>query len=235
MAFAGWIIESVYRSCRDKKFVNAGFLSGPFLPIYGFGAVIMTIINTELQKFPLILSWTITLLSPTILEYFGSWIMEKTFKLKLWDYKDERLNLNGRICLKFSIIWAVLAVLHILIIQPVIFKRIMILGPYYSHFIVGGLFAYFMFDLNYSIRSIINFNEFQNDLLKLIEKGEQYIPAFDFISNDEDTDKKLPNELRGLLKPINAFPNLEKSFKEKTFILPRWVNEILEEKYKNKR
>jgi uncharacterized membrane protein len=94
----------VYRSFKENKFVNAGFLSGPFLPIYGFGAVIMTFINTEVQKFPLILSWVITLLSPTILEYFASWIMERIFKLKLWDYKNEPLNLNGRICLKFSII-----------------------------------------------------------------------------------------------------------------------------------
>jgi uncharacterized membrane protein len=77
-----------------------------------------------------IISWIITVLSSTVLEYFGSWIMEKTFKLKLWDYKNEILNLNGRICLKFSIIWTFLAVIYILIMQPVIFKRIMILGLY---------------------------------------------------------------------------------------------------------
>jgi uncharacterized membrane protein len=65
MAFAGWIIETIYRSCSEKKFVNAGFLSGPFLPIYGFGAVIITSINVEVQKFPIILSWVVTLLSPT--------------------------------------------------------------------------------------------------------------------------------------------------------------------------
>jgi uncharacterized membrane protein len=234
MSFTGWIIESVYRSYQEKKFVNAGFLSGPFIPIYGFGAVIITIINMELQKFPVVLSWTITLLSPTVLEYFVSWIMEKTFKLKLWDYKNERLNLNGRICLKFSIFWAVLAAIHILFMLPGMIKRIMILGPYYSHFIAGGLFAYFMLDLNHSARSIINFKEFQNNLLKLIEKGGKYIPAFDFISNDKDANKKLPNEFRRLLKPINAFPNLRKSFKEKTFVLPKWINEILEKKYKNK-
>jgi uncharacterized membrane protein len=228
MAFSGWIIETIYRSFTEKKFVNAGFLSGPFLPIYGFGTVIMTFINTEVQKFPLILSWVITVLSPTMLEYFASWIMEKIFKLKLWDYRDEPLNLNGRVCLKFSIIWAFLSVVHILIIQPRIFKRIMILGPYYSHFIAGGLFMYFILDLNHSIRSIINFKEFQNNLLKLIEKGEKYIPTFDFISNDKDIRNKLPNEIRRLLKPINAFPNLRKSFKEKLFVFPKWINEILE-------
>jgi uncharacterized membrane protein len=54
--------------------------------------------------------------------------MEKTFKLKLWDYSTERLNLNGRICLKFSMIWAFLAVVHILIIQPLVFNRMNLRG-----------------------------------------------------------------------------------------------------------
>jgi uncharacterized membrane protein len=116
----------------------------------------MTFINTEVQKFPLMLSWIITLLSPTILEYFASWIMEKIFKLKLWDYRNEPLNLDGRVCLKFSMIWAFLAVIHILIIQPRIFKRIMIPGPYYSHFIAGALFMYFILDLNHSVSSKID-------------------------------------------------------------------------------
>jgi uncharacterized membrane protein len=214
MAFAGWIIETAYRSYNEKKFVNAGFLSGPFLPIYGFGAVIITSINIEVQKFPAILSWVITLLSPSVLEYFGSWIMEKIFKLKLWDYKNERLNINGRICLKFSVIWAFFAVMHILIIQPRIFKRIMVLGPYYSHFIAGGLFAYFILDLNYSIRSIINFKDFQNNITKLIEKGKKFTPAFDFNLENENIKKKLPNEIQRLLKPLNAFPNLKKTLKK---------------------
>jgi uncharacterized membrane protein len=232
MAFAGWVIETVYRSYGEKKFVNAGFLSGPFLPIYGFGAVIITGINVEVQKLPALLSWAITLLSPTFLEYLGSWIMEKIFKLKLWDYSNERLNLNGRICLKFSVIWAFLAMIHILLIQPVIFKRIMILGPYYSHFIAGGLVTYFALDINYSISAILNFKDFQNDILGLIEKGKKFVPAFDVNQEGRSANKRLPHELRRLLKPLTAFPNLRKNFREKSFVFPKWINEILEKKFK---
>jgi uncharacterized membrane protein len=232
MAFAGWIIETVYRSSTEKKFVNAGFLSGPFLPIYGFGALIMTVINTEVQKFHGIFSWIITLLSPTLLEYFGSWAMEKIFKLKLWDYGNERFNLNGRICLKFSVIWAFLAVIHILVIQPLIFKRITIMGPYYSHFMAGGLFTYFALDVNYSIRSLLNFKDFQNNIIKLIEKKKKFIPAFDSGPEGRNAVKKLPNEMRRLLKPLGAFPNLRKGFREKSFVFPGWINEILEKRFK---
>jgi uncharacterized membrane protein len=232
MAFAGWILETAYKSYTEKKFVNAGFLSGPFLPIYGFGAVIITCINTGFQKFYGIFSWIITVLSPTVLEYFVSWIMEKIFKLKLWDYNNERFNLHGKICLKFSIIWAFLAMMHILIIQPLIFKRIMILGPYYSHFIAGGLCMYFIIDVNYSIRSILNFKDFQRNILKLIEKGKEFVPAFDTNFTGKNVDKKLPGEIRRILKPLAAFPNLRKGFKEKSFIFPKWINEILEKKFK---
>jgi uncharacterized membrane protein len=158
--------------------------------------------------------------------------MEKIFKLKLWDYKNERLNLNGRICLKFSIIWAFFAVIHILIIQPRIFKRIMILGPYYSHFVAGGLFTYFTLDLNYSIRSIINFKDFQSNISKLIENGKKFTPAFDINLESEKINRKLPNDIRRLLKPLNAFPNLRKNFKEKSFVFPKWINEILEKRFK---
>jgi uncharacterized membrane protein len=232
MAFAGWIIETAYRSLSEKKWVNAGFLSGPFLPIYGFGAVIITGVNREAQQFSPLLSWIITLLSPTILEYAGSWIMEKIFKLKLWDYSKERLNLNGRICCKFSIIWAFLAVIHILIIQPGIFQKIMILGPYYSHFVAGGLAAYFILDLNHSIRAIINFKDFQNNIAKLIEKGKKFTPAFDFNVDNESINRTLPGEIRRLLKPLSAFPHLRKNFREKSFVFPKWINELLEKRFK---
>jgi uncharacterized membrane protein len=178
MAFVGWIIEAAHPSCNEKKIVNVGFLSGPFLPIYEFGAVIITSVRIEAQKFPEIASWAVTLLSPTALEYFGSWIMEKILKLKLWDYSSERLHLNGGIYLKLSVMWAFLAMAHALAIQPLVFKRIMALGPYYSHFIAGVLAACFARDVNCSIRSLLHFKDFQNNIRLLIEKGKKFMPAF---------------------------------------------------------
>jgi hypothetical protein len=123
-------------------------------------------------------------------------------------------------------------VIHILVIQPAIFKRIIILGPYYSHFIAGGLFTYFVLDVNYSIRSLLNFKDFQNNILKLIEKKKEFVPAFDFNLEGKNSVKKLPNEIRRILKPLSAFPNLRRSFKEKSFVFPRWINEILEKRFK---
>lgn len=108
----------------------------------------------------------------------------------------------------------------------------MALGPYYSHFIAGALAAGFALDINYSIRSLLHFKDFQNNILMLIEKGKKFIPAFYANFDDEDVNKKLPNEIRRILKPLNAFPNLRKNFRGESFVFPKWINEILEKKFK---
>jgi uncharacterized membrane protein len=231
MAFAGWIIEVIYRSLKEKRYVNAGFLSGPFVPIYGFGAVIITAISLEAKTLPPVPAWIITLLSPTILEYFGGWFMEKLFGLKLWDYHGERFNLHGRICLKFSVYWAFFAALLVLVIQPRVFTRIMVLGPYLSHFVAGGLFAYFIVDIDHSIKSLYNFKTFQKDIAALIEKGKQFRPAFDFGSDTGGKKLKLPVEIRRILKPLNAFPSLRRNFKGKLPAFPDLIRNHLEKRF----
>jgi uncharacterized membrane protein len=231
MSFAGWIIEVLYRSFKEKRFVNAGFLSGPFVPIYGFGAVIITAISVEAQSLPAAAAWAITLLSPTVLEYFGGWFVEKLFGMKLWDYHERRFNLSGRICLRFSIYWAFFAALLVLVIQPRVFTRIAILGPYLSHFAAGGLLAYFIVDINHSVRSIYNFKTFQKDITALIEKEKEFHSAFGFSGDVNNKKLKLPMEVRRILKPLNAFPSLRKNFKGKLPAFPDWIRKHLEKRF----
>ncbi|AEF80749.1 putative ABC transporter permease [Leadbettera azotonutricia] len=231
MSFIGWIIEVIYRSCKEKRPVNPGFLSGPFLPIYGFGAVIITAVNVEAKTLSPVLGWAITLISPTVLEYFGGWIMEKFFNMKLWDYHKQRFNLQGRICLRFSIYWAALAAVLILVIQPRVYTRISILGPYLSHFFAGALFAYILFDLTYSIKAMTNFKAFQQDLALLIEKGKQYHSVFEFAEDGKGKILKLPEEVKRILKPLNAFPSLRQDFKAKLPVFPDWIKKHLENRF----
>jgi uncharacterized membrane protein len=229
MSFVGWIIEVLYRSHRERRFVNAGFLSGPFVPIYGFGAVIITAVSVEAETLPPVLGWFITLFSPTVLEYFGSWLMEKIFKLKLWDYRGERLNLNGRICLKFSVYWAFFAALLVLVIQPAVFTRIMIFGPYLSHFIAGGLLAVFVVDVNHSVRAIFNFKTFQKDIAVLLEKGRQFHPSLDYFDSGKKV--KLPIEIRRIIKPLGAFPALRTEFRSQLPAFPDRIRQHLEKRF----
>jgi uncharacterized membrane protein len=230
MAFTGWIIETIYRSINEKRYVNPGFLYGPFVPIYGFGAVIITLVSVEAKSLPPVAAWTVTLLSPTILEYFGGWLMERVFGLKLWDYHSRRFNIKGRICLRFSLYWAAFAALLVLVIQPAVFRKITYAGPYLSHFFSGALFAYFVVDVMHSAKSIVSFKAFQADIASLLEKGRQFHPAFDF-GDHLGKDVRLPSEVRRIIKPLASFPALRTHFKDKLPVLPEWIQLDLEKRF----
>ena len=230
MAFVGWIIETVYRSWEEKRFVNAGFLSGPFVPIYGFAAVIITVISEEVKGLNPFIAWAVILISPTIVEYIGGVIMENVFKLKLWNYQNERFNVQGRICLKFSIYWAILAALLVLVINPLIYRQISDLGPYLSYFLAGGLLANFIADINHSVKSLLNFKEFQNNIDTLIERGRQFHSTFEELF-DKNNQIKLPVEIRRILKPLNAFPNLRRNFRKKMSVFPDNIKKYLNAKF----
>jgi uncharacterized membrane protein len=233
-AFLGWILESTYRSFVEKRFVNAGFLSGPFVPIYGFGALIIALIGRFLGNLPPVLFWTFLILSPTVLEYLAAFLLESYFGLTLWDYKHEFMNLQGRICLKFSIFWAILVLFANRILEPLVFTKIDEMGPYLSHFVTGALSMYFIVDTFHSIRAVFNFKAVIADLQKLLESGEKFVTSFDLITKAlgtaEGLKQKLPLELKRLLKPMRAFPVLRKELQTRFAVFPEWIREQLEKR-----
>jgi uncharacterized membrane protein len=236
MSFLGWIIESTYRSIHEKRFVNAGFLYGPFLPIYGFGAVVITCINAELQAphlphpLPPAVTWAVTLLSPTLIEYLGAVVMEKIFGLKLWNYDDEALNFQGRICLKFSLYWALCAALLVLVIQPLVWTHIDSAGPYLSYFWAGAFFAYLVIDISQSVKSLFNFKAFRAGLMALIEKGRAYQPEFETLP-DKRRRVKLPPDIRRIMRPLSAFPGIRAGFKDSLSAFPEKIKQELERRF----
>jgi len=230
MSFLGWIIETIYRSIQEKRFVNAGFLYGPFLPIYGFGAVVITSINAELSALPPAAAWAITLLSPTVIEYIGACVMEKIFGLKLWNYDNEVLNFQGRICLKFSLCWAFCAALLVLVIQPRVWTRIDIAGPYLSYFGAGAFFAYLVIDVSQSAKSLFNFKVFRAGVMALVEKGKAYQPVFETLF-DKSRKIKLPLEIRRIMRPLSAFSGIRASFKDSLPAFPEKIRQELENRF----
>lgn len=94
----GWIFESTLCSIKDKKAESRGFLIGPYCPIYGTGAILITILLKKYNN-DLIALFVMSVLICSIVEYVTSYLMEKIFKARWWDYTHEPFNLNGRICL----------------------------------------------------------------------------------------------------------------------------------------
>lgn len=106
--FFGWCFESGYASIKERKLTNRGFLRGPYIPIYAFGAVFVLIITDNFQgnNFEVYFSGMI---AATILEYITGYVMERLFKVKYWDYSDHKFNLSGYISLSTSIAWGFLS------------------------------------------------------------------------------------------------------------------------------
>ena len=107
--FFGWIFESTYVSIKKRHFVNRGFLRLPMLPLYGTGAVMMLWVSLPVKD-NLVLVYFAGVVAATVLEYVTGWGMERLFKMKYWDYSNQRFNLRGYICLSSSIAWGFLTI-----------------------------------------------------------------------------------------------------------------------------
>ena len=122
----GWLIEVLFRRFvsfdnPERRWVNPGFLKGPWLPLYGFGLLVLfTLCNADaLIKAPILLFAAIGV-SMTALEYIAGLVSTRLLKVRLWDYSRERGNLDGLICPKFSIIWAVCGILYYYFLHPIL-------------------------------------------------------------------------------------------------------------------
>ena len=109
-SFFGWVWESCYRSVKQKKFVNRGYLNGPWLPIYGFSALIILYLTYPFKE-RIAMVFLVGALSVSIIEVVVGLSMEKLFHLRYWDDRGVPLNYKGYIALPSSLLWGVLAVL----------------------------------------------------------------------------------------------------------------------------
>ncbi len=118
-SFIGWCIEVCYAAFRNRKFINRGFVNSPLCPIYGFGSILFAIFLPELTEnlFFLFLGGVIL---ATLLEYSAGMLMEKIFRKKLWDYSAIKYNLSGYVCLRYSLLWGLLAIVTMLAANPLI-------------------------------------------------------------------------------------------------------------------
>lgn len=125
-SFIGWCGEVCVAAVHRKKFINRGFVSSPLCPIYGAGAVTFAVFLPELKGniFFLFLGGTIL---ASFIEFVTGALMEKVFHKKWWDYSEIRFNFEGYICLRYSILWGIFAVLLIYFINPFLISVIAIL------------------------------------------------------------------------------------------------------------
>lgn len=119
-SFLGWSIEIIETLIKKKKFINRGFLIGPYCPIYGIGGVTMVLLLSRYIDDAFIV-FVMCILLFSILEYSTSYIMEKLFKTRWWDYSQFKFNINGRICLETMIPFGLIGVFVMYILNPMLF------------------------------------------------------------------------------------------------------------------
>lgn len=117
-SIAGWTLESTYCSIGEKRFVNRGFMTGPMCPIYGTGALVMTLFMYNPYKDRPLMVFLLGMILCDIVEYVTSVIMETLFHARWWDYTYEFLNIKGRICLKHTLFWGIASVCYVYILHP---------------------------------------------------------------------------------------------------------------------
>ena len=141
----GWLVEIINAFVYEKRFVNRGFLIGPYCPIYGFGCTFITIcLSNDASDFAGLFLKSALICS--VLEYVTSYLMEKIFKYRWWDYSNRKFNINGRICLETTVPFGLGACLIIKVINPFIFKIINMMSTTFSMVLFVVLFSVIIFD-----------------------------------------------------------------------------------------
>lgn len=151
--FLGWCIESAIVSIDTKKLTNRGFLRGPMLPIYGFGAITILFCTLPFGN-SIFLQYIVGAAACTLLEYVTSVLMEAIFKTKYWDYSGKFMNFQGRICLVSSLFWGVLSLFVIYVIHDPISAFITKHIPLPAAVVIASVIsALFLTDIYFSAKA----------------------------------------------------------------------------------
>ena len=116
-SFFGWAFESTYVSLRCRRVVNRGFITGPLCTIYGAGGVLIYLALSQLPD-NIFIIYIGGMIVASVIEYFTSLIMEVCFHTRWWDYSNDPLNINGRVCIGASLGWGFFSLLLMKVIHP---------------------------------------------------------------------------------------------------------------------
>lgn len=180
-------------------FVERGFLRGPIIPIYAFGAFIVLYILMPYGTHPIYIFILGTIATST-LEYITSFILEKLFNMSWWDYSKQKFNINGRICLKNSILFRLLSVVLVLWINPLIVSFTKSLDQNIVNTLVPILVGITLIDLGLTLSSILGLSKrIKEDIRSHIKKGEARLLRI-FPDLKSNSNIHIISELRTYLK-----------------------------------
>lgn len=221
ISICGWIMEVTLQLIQKHKFADRGFLIGPYCPIYGCGGLLITVCLTGLEEHPVAL-FSMAILICGILEYATSYIMEKLFHARWWDYSENKYNINGRVCLETIIPFGILGLILIYLVNPFIFDNLSKVPENILNIIAIAVLVLFIAD------NLVS--------LKVISNVRSATTKFDK-ENPKDNTEEISQKVKEFLKDksilnrrlVNAFPKLTAILKEKSEIIRQKTNEMKED------
>lgn len=196
---SGWTMEVIGKLIQYKRFINRGFLIGPYCPIYGYGAMLITFLLNKYIGDPIAL-FVMAIFVCGILEYATSYYMEKMYKARWWDYSQRKFNINGRVCLNTIIPFGLLGLFIMYVSNPFLLSKLNLLPEVWLNVLFWTLLTIFITD-----------NIVSGVVIRYVKKTEKDLgPDLD---NTEEITKKVRQvlESKSVLhrRLLNAYPNLE--------------------------
>ena len=225
-SFLGYIVESISVSLMEKKVVwNRGFLVGPYVPIFGTGAMTM-ILTLQKYKDDIVALFIMSMVVCLTIEYLCSLVAEKIFKLRWWNYSDKLFNINGRICLQNGILFGIGGVLIVKYVNTWIENLILLLPNSLMVTLSIILTIIFVSDTILSLHTVIKFNssfkrysadntqEVKKKILEELQRNlllNRLVKAFPNAKDKRDHYKQLRNEYFKRMKELRELKRKEKS------------------------
>ena len=235
--FLGWCYESIYCSIKEKKLTNRGFINGPFLPIYGSGAIVLLLVANPVKD-NIILTFIIGMIGATILELITGIVMESIFKVRYWDYSESFHNFKGYISIAPSLLWGLMGVLLMNVVHSPI-ERLVLMLEYKAFYIFVFIITICMaIDFAISFRTAIDLRNIlinmeqakvelsiiQNRMNLIIAAAEETVSSGkEFISKglgerkrhyEEQISVKLKSEIKKLRKQYKRRIHINESLVE---------------------
>lgn len=196
--FFGWIFESTFVSVKSRKFVNRGFMRGPFLPIYGSGAIMMLVVSMPFQD-NIFLTYIAGCIGATILELVTGILMESLFKVRYWDYSNQKFNYKGHICLSSTIAWGFLTILMTELVHRGVESVVFLIPSGVVTALTLTLTVYIIVDFTLSFKAAMDLRDMLIGLEKAKQEMERIQKRLDVliaIANEEREARKQEKALR---------------------------------------
>lgn len=217
-SFLGYVLEVIVCSIEYKKLVNRGFFFGPYCPIYGLGSILIISTLTKYKSDPVVVFFFGVFITACI-EYYVSYMLEKIFHNKWWDYSHRKDSINGRICVGNLVGFGVGSLLIIYVTQPLIDNLFSFANKTVLLLIAIFLTVVFVADSTYSIiiayalrNRIIVAEELKTEKLKML-------PAL--------AEKKIKKRVKKYhiksIRYFRVFPNLKNKYGEELDQIKKWI------------